>query len=785
MQRVNLYFLRYNNYINRYIKKLDTVNDYLQYMIGEPLLECINWNPNDGVTTTQILQNWNHETPDYVIVTDEYSNTVISRWFVIDANYQRNGQYDLHLRRDVIADNLESVLNAKGLIKRGWLDTTSPLLMQKEPGISTNEIKKLQIPLDYKSSPNLPINSSGFVIYTALGFSMDETIDLTLNEIERAGFVTTESLSINTVDFNQIKEIGEIIIYEDIPNGKKYKFNNLGAENNFYKNVAFSEEIDGYFNIIDAIDRSATQKIIMNTPLICLNIDGIYSNTLAINNPRPTQLFEQFYREETNKTLNVAHQAQSDILRYYEEELQIVGQQIKDLEINPTGYLLQLCQSYLRSIKDNIKVILKNVVIYNKRITFRGYANVSSNIKFSALQSSTSPYAMLLIPENGTFLSGQSRYPARTDLLKILNAIIEFGAQNIYDVQYLPFTFNNDTQISAGLATSVVQLISIEEHTTRGIIQLYNNFSNDLGHYDYTLSKYKDLQVKLGYETIKARLTSPNHVGNFEYNPYKNGWNQNYLEFYIDVTLIPINPLIKITPRFTQIYGANFDDARGLILGGDYGYNIITNEWQTYKYNNKNYLEIFNREIENLEYIADKQHTLDITQAAAGATSAAASAAASASTPISALIGGAVAGAASAVAGAADVQINQDLRQENLELKSDLFALNTSSIKARPNQLTRGTTLASYNVLYPYLEIYGATEEELDHLVEYFKNYSFTVNIFGTIKDYLNKRITEYEYTYIKADINYIDINDDYHIAREIREVLSGGVKIENKEYNL
>lgn len=83
---MNLLFLQgFNNYYNRVVKKFNTLNDYTTWAANnnkntQPF-DNINFVPNDGIDTTQIV-NWNETwTPDYLIVTDGPN---ISRWFVMD-----------------------------------------------------------------------------------------------------------------------------------------------------------------------------------------------------------------------------------------------------------------------------------------------------------------------------------------------------------------------------------------------------------------------------------------------------------------------------------------------------------------------------------------------------------------------------------------------------------------------------------------------------------------------------------------------------------------------------
>ena len=168
---MNLIFLKgYNNYFNRIVKKESTIADYKAAVLdGEILnyieLENINFNPNDGVTTELVVGKgdlkWddhlpfspyqpegNYE-PDYAVV---YNNVVgieiiVSRWFVTECVRTRGGQFKVKLKRDVIVDNLDSVIEAPIYLEKGYIkDTTNPLLYNKE-SLAVNQIKQYEVPL--------------------------------------------------------------------------------------------------------------------------------------------------------------------------------------------------------------------------------------------------------------------------------------------------------------------------------------------------------------------------------------------------------------------------------------------------------------------------------------------------------------------------------------------------------------------------------------------------------------------------------------------------------------
>ena len=102
----DLYLLKYNNLYNKIIKKENTLSAYQKYQIGQTV-QNVNFNPNDGVDTEQVI-NWEYSVPDYVVV-GVGGNTIISRWFVVEATRISTRQLRMVLRRDLIAANYEVV----------------------------------------------------------------------------------------------------------------------------------------------------------------------------------------------------------------------------------------------------------------------------------------------------------------------------------------------------------------------------------------------------------------------------------------------------------------------------------------------------------------------------------------------------------------------------------------------------------------------------------------------------------------------------------------------------
>ena len=152
---MQLLLLHYNNYFNRIIKKENTIADYKAADADYKEVSNINFNPGDGVNTSLVLglgQNgslFDGEEFDYLVAYEVVDNTNVinSRWFIIEQDRERAGQFELTLKRDVLVDNYADVVNSPIFLEKGFInDSNDPLLYNSE-SMNLNQIKQLEIPL--------------------------------------------------------------------------------------------------------------------------------------------------------------------------------------------------------------------------------------------------------------------------------------------------------------------------------------------------------------------------------------------------------------------------------------------------------------------------------------------------------------------------------------------------------------------------------------------------------------------------------------------------------------
>ena len=143
MGNKTLYYLRFNNYFNRQLIMKYGTTWYRQLQIGfTPNVQLFNY--GDGINTTQIVNTvqWNDaddKAPDYCVVEDDTS-LEYSRWFVLEWKYIRAGQYQATLRRDVLADNYDTIMSSPMLISKGYVTPSDSAIFNYE-GQAYNKIK--------------------------------------------------------------------------------------------------------------------------------------------------------------------------------------------------------------------------------------------------------------------------------------------------------------------------------------------------------------------------------------------------------------------------------------------------------------------------------------------------------------------------------------------------------------------------------------------------------------------------------------------------------------------
>ena len=403
------------------------------------------------------------------------------------------------------------------------------------------------------------------------------------------------------------------------------------------------------------------------------------------------------------------------------------------------------------------------------------------------LLTTDAPYNIFAIPcgeiEVRAPFSEETICVCSADLAIAAAAEIQRAHQsNIYDIQLLPFCPVQEL-INTGDGTLIAPdggYYSPIKHQSQTVGIIYNVPSSKFT-FDILISGLSAatnaIEKKVNNECDFYRLTSPNYSNYFDFSKEK---NNGISYFNVDCEYKPFTPYIHINPNFGGLYGRDFNDIRGLILGGDFSLSQVGDAWEQYKIQNKNFQETFDRQIQNMEV---NNNVARISERAGmfagtvqGITTGAATGAISGGGVPGAIIGGAVGGVSSLIGGIADRALNEQLRNEAMDYTKDLFGYNLQNIRAMPQTISKVSSFNPNNKIFPILEYYTATETEKQALRDKILYNGMTVMRIGTFGNFIiNDTVPHY---YKGQLIRIENIDEDYHVAKTIANELNKGVYI-------
>ena len=283
--------------------------------------------------------------------------------------------------------------------------------------------------------------------------------------------------------------------------------------------------------------------------------------------------------------------------------------------------------------------------------------------------------------------------------------------------------------------------------------------------------------MKIDSNCDMYRIVSPNYQGCFEFNVAKNGGKVDYFTAYC--TYKPYTPTIKVAPNFNFLYGSDFKDARGLICGGDFSLPRSTSAWETFELNNKNYQNIFNREIQHMdfEYSIERRNAIVSGSVAAFSDVLKGGVAGGLVKGVSgAITGGMTAGALSGIGMAIDLDTLSRQYKENKSLAIDKYNYSLGNIKALPNTITKVGSYDIISKIWPTIEYYTCSDEEKEAFKRKIQYESMTVMAIDYISNYI---AVDNSLHYFKGELIRVnDIKANYKIVETIYSELLKGVYI-------
>lgn len=282
--------------------------------------------------------------------------------------------------------------------------------------------------------------------------------------------------------------------------------------------------------------------------------------------------------------------------------------------------------------------------------------------------------------------------------------------------------------------------------------------------------------IKVANECDMYRLVSPNYNGIFEFNLMKN--NRRINSFNVDCQYKPYNPYIHINPDFAGLYGSDFNDSRGLVCAGDFSLGIINEQFQAYEIQNKNYQNIFNRQIENMDVNNSIARQEAKWQVAAGTLQGAASGAmgagmASGGNPYAAAAGAVVGGVTSFAGGLMDLASLNKRQGEARDFAIDNYNYSLQNIKALPQSISKTSPITPNNKLFPFVEYYTCTDVEKEALRNKLKYDGMSIGIIDKLGNWASGDATKFVRGQL---IRCENIAQDSHLLEELYNELNKGV---------
>lgn len=780
-----IYCISYNNYFNRTVKREESLAAYLgannenvRYTEAN-----FNFNPNDGanaVITVGRSANPANSYGDYLLVVE--NGEIVSRWFILDEERLRGKQYKLNLRRDIVVDYYEQVLTSTAFIEKGLPNEDSALIFNSE-GIPLNQIKKGETQL---------IDDSRMA--WICGF-VDREIaakTISINSIVVADY---EMSSYRFKDYFTKDANFEIIIdgyvyvtntqYSSSPTTFKFVLDQYANQTNLGNSTSKGDYkyTDEYGKLKSYIQENG-QKLALNIATKHSLYDGISSDSnyysLLYEDGKIVRDGTDFYKigtkiETHERTYRITEDKDGTYLLTY----------LTNFMKNFRGYKSGTPYFEIYIKYESLRLTKTPVVEGEYSIDYPG--------KTEKIINKNAPFDLFCIPfsDDMKIKVGNLEFQANKEFAMSIGSEI---ARNLgaacYDVQLLPFcpmtgfTIEDNGKTFNINSTDTKRRTFVKNANKDNVYVLFwsaassgtkNIFKSDQTPYATVSNK------KIENECDFYRLVSPNYNGQFEFSAAKNG---GIRYFNVDYTYLPYSSYIHVNPDFSDLYGQDFNDARGLICQGDFSIMYLSDAWVNYQIQNKNYNNIFDREIQNMDTI----HSIENTQKRiAGAINAAATGATVAAAG-SGILGKAVsAGAGIITAGAsyagaeADILFGNKIYEENKSYKKDIFEYSLDNVRALPNSIAKTTAYTENNKIFPVLEYYSCTDEEKNILANEIAQRGMTIGSIDYISSYASNT---WEYNgivarnFIKAQLIKTDIEDN-HIADVLSTELAKGLYFE------
>lgn len=781
--------------------------------INAAYLRSLGWKNNETVWGITISASSPDEFSGIATCKDYNSKWIIgSSWFVMQADRTRKGQYKLTLKRDNIADHFEVIANSPAYIEKATIkNLNDPAIFNKEE-LLVNQIKKQEKLLKDKT------NMAWLVAWINNNIDKDTWVSLfdkksvpyTRNISASESYITDDI----TAWISSHKLSGTYKCLKETDDYMLFKVQNELADTATRRVWAWMDYKiyrDGNHEVNSGIGGNRGKDYTYNFK-DKTSADTMVNQTETINDSlyQAVKSAEGFITgtDSRFRYINkIVKETKNGVTKYYKIEASYSAWDQSSIYDN-TSRAANLFTNLPNGQKSTLSVTFKGdyVTFSYKDITNEVattaniYADVS-NITPNNSGLIDAPYMAVCIPytlnesltgkQRQDVISDGSSFNAKIDNTKALAAITLLSyclqdGKHLYDVQLLPYCpIVNEIKVSDptdGSFTIVSSTISNNRKikfyqtdgstfdTTTPLMEAFVFFNSSFT-FDIPLvidDKKTPFDKKLASETELYRFSSPNYSAFFDFNPYM---NNGMTKVNVDCTYKPFKSYIHLNPDFKGLYGADFNDSRGLVITSDFSIPQVTDAWQTYQITNKNYADIFARNQQHLEVQqkwAEREALLNMfTAPLAGGVTGGAAGAMARGTP--GMIAGAAAGAGMGLAGGIlDYNKTTELNKEALNYNQDMYNYNLQNIQALPQTLSSISSYDANNKLWPFLEIYECSDIEKDAMKNKLIYNGMKIGRIDTINNFISSTSNYIKAKLIRNEVSDLDYNELNDIALEL-----------------
>lgn len=675
--------------------------------------------------------------PTYVVNLDNGR-----RYYVSGITQLRTGKFQISLLRDIMSEEPMYWQNEEAYIEAG-LATNYNKYKRWDLPFTNTKVKEERLNINGKSS--------FFVFYLNTQHASDETISE--DDLEIKGSVAPGVMG---YDY-RVSNLNEIPGYEYVGAGQVNVWSTLKANariRSLLRDTSPSTITQNWFydRLNNNVGVSNPNPFISDTNNILLVKTYVYSMLENRNNTRndfKTAMSNFMDSYISQYGVDISQDTVNELANYVDKIIYDTNTN-KVYTIRSTRENRTLDQTFTNNQTGTLLSALRNINWVNATMGGNNFSQTGDYWYELIANATTYTYTLEELGEatvfDFNFISNVNKLPksavrcvnilgtdevpdqkvAQALMLAQANATNTDDTGRILDIQYLPFS----------IATPE---LDTNDNIQVNEVSLPARFlTNDDYQYVTDLEDLQDIHK----ETDTIKIVSPSRASQFLFRPYNNDGN---MLFQTKITIRPYTSSIYIRPSTQGLLVQDWDDKDCLIIQEDFSLTKVTSQWTEYIYNNRNYQNAFNRQIQGREFERQWEKKIEQAQAKSDEWTARNISAQKAQTytgniPVISGIAGAIGTAwqdtAYMQAAAMDRQYNQAMYEESINAAKDQFSYQLDNIQSQPLIPSSVTTIDAKFLDGVYLEYYSTNETELNAIDNYYRYNGNRIDSYGTFAEY-------------------------------------------------